>query len=535
MERLPRSALHSAVRTLRVCAVIISLMALAVAPSYGHPLCSITAVLDVTPNPAADGAALAWNVRFCNQTAAATGLVHYAYFTVDPSSFVPSSAAWTSCPTNNCLSADGVLWINAFALQGSQCLGFDFTLRLQPGQRGKSVGELGTVRTQIAGSPIPCDGVTDDPKGFPQSTRVTVEDPAPSCILTPIIAPTSSIGCAGVPVQLSAAGSGESGCPGGSLGYQWLRQGLELSGENAVTYTVPASAPPSADRYRCRVSCLGLPECVSLTNPVQVFLLGPSGVAAPDTVCANSPVDVSVPDGATCTIACGNGTPVINSCQATCTWAGPGPYTITATATDDGGCSANMTRTVGIIPPPVACIAPVGPICQDRAVGPTPIKLGNCSPQGVSYAWTTDGGSFDFPNAPEPILSVDYVTALTSFNLGLDVSAAGCGGASHADRVFDVYPAPPALKALRVVKGPGADELTLVWEPESGAPDGFDVWTVAKKSDIPFAQKPGGAGRTQVCGPVAAPGCTHAGGLGSAAGPVLYYQAHGVCGSLEGF
>jgi hypothetical protein len=72
------------------------------------------------------------------------------------------------------------------------------------------------------------------------------------------------------------------------------------------------------------------------------------------------------------------------------------------------------------------------------------------------------------------------------------------------------------------------------WSALLDAKDGYNVWMVMAKQDIPLARAPGLPPAVAICVPTAVPSCDHLGAVPGPAGTVLFYQARALCGTNEG-
>ena len=431
--------------------LVLALMVVTLSGALARPAaatCNLSFALDVTPRQPDDGAVVSYTITFCDKSGTG-GTASGTTFLIDGFTFIAKSGVWTSCPTSNCnVAADGTLSIGTISLSPNQCQIFTFTLKLQAGLGGQQACLQGQSTVTNLPPKFPCGKFSDDASlpGLEDASCVTVKDPAPGCKVTATVTPNFLNVCAGSGTQLSAAGSSASGCSGGQLAYQWIREGIEVAGATSATYPIPPTEPAGGANYQCRVSCLQLPACQDLSNTVLVILNAPqSQLVAPDSACTGQKVDVYVNGGTTCTIDCGNGTPIVNSCFAQCTYATPGPYTVTGTDIDSNNCSSTQKHVVNAISQPVACIGNLGSVCEQSTNGPSVVTLGNCSSAGLNYAWTASLGTLDDAQAMTPNLTLGNVTVPTLVNLTLSVSApGGCGVPDQKAASFTLLPAPTA-------------------------------------------------------------------------------------------
>jgi hypothetical protein len=134
---------------------------------------------------------------------------------------------------------------------------------------------------------------------------------------------------------------------------------------------------------------------------------------------------------------------------------------------------------------------------------------------GASSVWA---GNLDEVGAPEILVEVNFVTVLSGC-----VAWNECSVGAIAE-----------LEGLMAVQQ-GAD-IALSWQGDRSAADGYNVWYVTEKSELPACE--GCAGSTAVagCNPTGsqqATTCVDIGAVAGGAGDRRYYNARGVCQGTE--
>ena len=587
--------------------------------------CDVELTLDVTPRNPDDGTTVTYTVEYCDTTGFDADIFGGFSVSYSRNNFIPGSGVWTSCPAPySCFANQGTMDIGAFTLAANSCVSFEFTLDLQPGLGGQNVCIQGL--SPLASSsppqiPFPCNKQTEDPFGG-GPTCVTVNDPVPGCDITAMVDPGFVATCAGSGETLTCVAT-QTGCPGGTLTYEWTIDGVPIPGATMQTYAISPSEPPGGHQYKCIAICAAEPLCKGASFPAQVTILGNTAtVNAPSSACINDPVSVSATGSMACTIDCGNTQPPVMTCNTTCTYTNPGMYTIQVT-TDDGTCQVIQNLPIDIFDQPNACIGNITSLCEDDPAGPTVLDLTSCSPSGLNYSWTTTLGNLSDPNAENPILTLPDVSVTTPVTVTLDVvDPGGCGVADSTQLTFDLEPAPtatggfaatdctvdftgdgagtpgpfdffwdfddgntstmqnpthtytadgtydvtltvtdqvtgcsavdsfqvdvtcvgcvtpiPEVPRLMAVKQPVVNpqsDVLVTWDPVVEASDGYNLWAVTVKTDIPNAREPGGLGIRAVCRPTPTEMCVDVGVIPPAPDPLIYYQSRGVCGGNEG-
>jgi YVTN family beta-propeller protein len=95
--------------------------------------------------------------------------------------------------------------------------------------------------------------------------------------------------------------------------------------------------------------------------------------------------------------------------------------------------------------------------------------------------------------------------------------------------VLDPVEAVMAFKPVAAIS-----DVRLQWRSNTGAHDGYNVWRVSRKQDIPIAADPPQPGVVEVCLLADQTFCVHVGGASQDDGSPLYYQVKAVCDGIEG-
>ena len=230
--------------------------------------------------------------------------------------------------------------------------------------------------------------------------------------------PQSQTGCTGSNVSFSVTATGDG------LAYQWRKNGSDIPGANAATYTINGITSTSAGSYDVVVSGTCSPSvtstAVSLTvDAAPIINTQPQA----QTVCAGT--------NATFTVAASgsgltyqwrrNGTDISGANSST--------YTVTgATAASAGNydvvvrTSCNTSVTSGIAALTVNASPAIGTQPQNQAVcaGGTATFTVSATGTGLSYQWRINGN--DIPGANSNTLTINNVTPGNTGNYTVVVS-----------------------------------------------------------------------------------------------------------------
>ena len=232
------------------------------------------------------------------------------------------------------------------------------------------------------------------------------------------VQPTGSTVCAGSPVNLSVSAAGT-----GTLTYQWMLNGSNVSGATSAIYTIPTSLVSQSGSYTVVVTG----GCSSLTSSAAAVVV--NTVTAINTQplsytgCAFTPTSITVGAvGTNLTYAWSNsGTAVNNATSATYTMSNPQPvnsgsYTVTVTGTCGVETSNIALITINPLPSPGLIAGGTNGVC----VGSTTTLTNNVS-GGV---WTSNNTAIATVNS-----STGVVTGVAAGNVTITytvTNAFGC-------------------------------------------------------------------------------------------------------------
>ncbi len=225
-------------------------------------------------------------------------------------------------------------------------------------------------------------GCTRNQNGSATVTVIT----APSISVNPV----SQSKCIGESVSFSVTASGSSPT------YQWRKNGSNIGGATAATYSIPAVAGSDAANYDVVVSVTG---CTAVTSSAAVltvntlptvFAVTGSGIACPTAVVglSGSQAGVNYTLSPVGTVRAGTGSAINFGAQV------PGTYTATAVNATTG-CQASMSGSAILTSAiPVITTQPVDQaVCAGSAVSFTVAASGT----GLSYQWKR--GTINLTNA----------------------------------------------------------------------------------------------------------------------------------------
>ena len=216
----------------------------------------------------------------------------------------------------------------------------------------------------------------------------------------------------------------------------------------------------------------------------------------------------------------------------------PTAVNLTLEVRDPGGCGAPDTTNMSfeLRPSPVATAAAAPtPGCIDEDVLFTGMGAGTPGP--FDYLWDFGDTSTSTMQNPAHRYAVEstYDVTLTVTDRGI-----GCAAVETFPLVIDVCNTCaaiiPEVQQVLGIKSPGVTgpDVALLWQMLVEAQDGYNVWAVTDKVDIPNAREPGGVGIRAVCRPTATESCIDPNALLPAADPLIFYQSRGLCGGTEG-
>ncbi|MEM9920642.1 MAG: PKD domain-containing protein [Bacteroidota bacterium] len=222
---------------------------------------------------------------------------------------------------------------------------------------------------------------------------------APVTVLeSPVVSidPQDSAICAGESIKLTANATGNG------LTYAWTASGGSFDDPTAMMPTYTMMMPGT---YTISVvvtdenGCTGEASTTVTVNPNPEVSIDPQG----GEICAGESIKLTANatgNGLTYAwTATGGSFDDPTAMMPNYTMMMPGTYTITVVVTDENGCSGEASTTVTVNPNPEVEIDPQdGEICAGESIKLTANATGN----GLTYAWTATGGSFDDPTAMMP-------------------------------------------------------------------------------------------------------------------------------------
>jgi subtilisin-like proprotein convertase family protein len=241
--------------------------------------------------------------------------------------------------------------------------------------------------------------------------------------------PQGQSSCVGQPVTLSVTASGIP-----PLSYQWRRNGSNISGATAPSYTIASVALDDAGNYDCLVTN----PCGSLTSNAAALTVDTTVVITTQpqsqSSCAGLPVTFSIGADSTATLSYQwhkNGTDIAGATASS--------YTIASVATDDAGdYECALTGTCGSLTSNAAALTvktPAGfttqPQSQSQCVGqPVTFSATASGAPPLSYQWRRNGvpvsGATSSAYAIESVGMADVGSydVVVSNDCGSDISAA---------------------------------------------------------------------------------------------------------------
>jgi hypothetical protein len=189
---------------------------------------------------------------------------------------------------------------------------------------------------------------------------------------------------------------------GDPLTYQWRKNGVNILGETASTFTIPTATFATAGNYDVLITGPSGYTCPSVQSAIALLTINPNpiGSAVAQTICSGSATNVALnstvigttftwtaavqttPTNGTITgFSANSGTPIIQTLTNTGTTAAVIRYTVTPTANSCPG--TPFTVDVTINPKPIGS-ALAQAICSGST---TSIAL-NATVSGTTYSWT---------------------------------------------------------------------------------------------------------------------------------------------------
>jgi hypothetical protein len=293
---------------------------------------------------------------------------------------------------------------------------------------------------------------------------------------------------------------------GTALTYQWKKNGVDIAGANASTYTISTTITADAGTYTVVVSGACSPVVTSTASVLTIqeqpeIITGPVG----QTVCAGQSVTFSVNAGVTTGVTYQwrkDGTNIAG--------ANGSSYTITSTVAGDAGdydvvitgtCTPPATSSAAtlIVNPNPDAYAADASICSGTT---TNITITN--PNGVSgttFTWTVQstsnvtGAAAGSGNLIAQALTVTNGVSTGSVTYLIQPAAAGCNGIAYAVNVT-VKPIPTVAASDQSICSGNATSVAIT-NPNGVAGTSFS-WTVQSTSNVSGAAAGSGSTIGQV-------------------------------------
>ncbi|WP_160143937.1 immunoglobulin domain-containing protein [Chryseolinea soli] len=356
---------------------------------------------------------------------------------------------------------------------------------------------IASVTTSDAGNySVTVNGICGSP--VTSGNAVLTVNTSPVITVQPVA--TQSL-CEGVPASFSVTATGTA------LTYQWKKNGVNIGGATASTYTIPAIATADGATYTVAVTGTCVPPVTSTASVLIVqehpeIITGPVG----RTVCEGSPVTFTVDAGVTTSPTYQwnkGGSPIGGAIAST--------FTIPAAALTDAG---NYTVTVsGICAPPIT--SAIATLNVNKNPNATAADAAICSGQttsiaitnpngvpGTSFTWTVQSATnVSGASAGSGNLIGQLLTATDGVNPGyvtyliLPTSGAGCNGATYAVNVT-VKPVPTVAASPQSICS-GSSTSVLITNPNGVSGTTFS-WTVLTTTNVTGAVAGNGSTISQI-------------------------------------
>ena len=258
----------------------------------------------------------------------------------------------------------------------------------------------------------------------------------------------------GAPLKLEVRASG-----GGTLVYQWLKDGAELAGANSATLEAAAAGVGDGGLYQVRVSngagsVLSSLVQVQVTAKLGVTLTGPASVPLGGSVNLVAQASGKGPfsyqwtrNGAVLAGVSGEQVRVVSAVPGDA-----GVYVVTVRRMDGERVvesAASEPLVLGVRQVPVVLVAPVSRIVADRAGTAVSFAVVVHSEKPVTYRWSKDGVLLNGASASLATLSLGVVGAAQAGRYSVTVSNLSAanpeGGAVEAAATLTVLPAGSAV------------------------------------------------------------------------------------------
>jgi hypothetical protein len=258
----------------------------------------------------------------------------------------------------------------------------------------------------------------------------------------------------GAPLKLDVQADG-----GGTLRYQWLRDGAELAGASSATLEASAAGVGDAGFYQVRVSngagsVLSSLVQVQVTAKLGVTLSGPASVPLGGSVNLVAQASGKGPfryewtrNGGVLAGASGEQVRVASAVPGDA-----GVYTVTVLRMDGDRVVESATSgplVLGVRQVPVVLAAPVSRIVADKAGTAVAFAVVVHSQAPVTYRWSKDGAPLSGVSASLPTLSLGVVGAAQAGRYSVTVSNQSAtnpeGGSVEVSAALTVLPAGSAV------------------------------------------------------------------------------------------
>jgi hypothetical protein len=323
------------------------------------------------------------------------------------------------------------------------------------------------IASAAAGNVGSYDVIVNSSCGADTSAAVSLTLKAVTAITTQ---PANQATCPGGNVTFTVAATGD-----GTLTYQWRKDGVNIAGANASSYTINGVTAADAASYDVIVTG----GCGSLTSSAATLSLNSATItSAPSaqTVCAGSPASFTVAASGVGTLTYQwrkNGTNIAGATSTT--------YAIASTVAADAGnydvvitgsCGSITSTPVSLTVNPATTIT-VNPSAQGACLGGNATFTVTAAGTGtLTYQWRK--GTVNIPGATSSSYTITGVTASSAANYDVIVTG-GCGTATSNPVPLTINPATaittqPAAQtrcvggsATFTVAATGSGTLTYQW------------------------------------------------------------------------
>ncbi|RYZ50315.1 MAG: hypothetical protein EOP49_14210, partial [Sphingobacteriales bacterium] len=255
---------------------------------------------------------------------------------------------------------------------------------------------------------------------------------------TVTVDPASQTICAGQPVTFNVTATGTN------LTYQWRKDGGNIGGANASSYTISTVAPGDAGNYDVVVSNTG---CAEATSAAATLTVNESPVITLDpvsqTVCEGSNVTFTASASGVPGVTYQwqlDGSDIIGETSSSLTLTGVTPasngsYTVIATNICNTATSAAATLLVNEAP-----AVTVDPVSQTICAGQPVTFTVTATGTNLNYQWRK--GGIDIGGANGDSYTIASVLTGDAGNYNVVVSSTGCTSATSAAATLTVNEAP---------------------------------------------------------------------------------------------